>query len=296
MKQKKMKVLLLGSTGMAGTALKKSLELRKLSVTGIARTNSDYDCDLTDEENLSNVLNMKKYDLIINSAALVNIDYCEENSFASWMINSKLVSVLANWSNKKNIPLLHISTDNFYDYGENNPHKEEDPICCVNEYSRHKYAAEAFALTSKNSLILRTSIIGYRNSLQEGLIQWAISNLIKNKNIELFYDAWTSSIDVDSFADIAIRLFLDEGQRGIINVASSEVYSKEQIIRCLADMLSINHDHCKSVSIKSYFLNRPSCLGLDVSKVETILNMKMPTMHDVCQALISQLKLNSLVH
>ena len=101
MKQKKMKVLLLGSTGMAGTALKKSLELRKLSVTGIARTNSDYDCDLTDEENLSNVLSMKKYDLIVNSAALVNIDYCEENSFASWMINSKLVSVLANWSNKK---------------------------------------------------------------------------------------------------------------------------------------------------------------------------------------------------
>ena len=48
----------------------------------------------------------------------------------------------------------------------------------------------------------------------------------------------TSSIDVDSFADIAMRLFLDEEQRGVINVASSEVYSKEQIIRCLADMFN----------------------------------------------------------
>ena len=291
-----MKVLLLGSTGMAGSALKRSLESRNFSVTGIARTKSDHDCDLTDENNLSNVLNMKKYDVIINSAALVNIDYCEENSYASWMINSKLVSVLANWSYKKNIPLLHISTDHFYDYGDNNPHKEEDPICCVNEYSRHKYAAEAFALSSKNSLILRTSILGYREFGQGGLIQWAISNLIKNKKIELFYDAWTSSIDVDSFADIAIRLFLDEKQRGVINVASREVYSKEQIIRCLADMLSINHHQCKSVSIKSYFLNRPSCLGLDVSKVEKILNIKMPSMQDVCLALISQLKLKSLVH
>ncbi len=291
-----MRALLLGSTGMAGKALKKFLESRKFSVTGIARTNSDYNCDLTDENKLSNVLSMKKYDVIINSAALVNIDYCEENSLASWMINSKLVSVLANWSNKKNIPLLHISTDHFYDYGDNNPHKEEDPICCINEYSRHKYAAEAFALNSKNSLILRTSILGYRESGQGSLVQWAISNLIKNKKIELFYDAWTSSIDVDSFADIAMRLFLDEEQRGVINVASSEVYSKEQIIRCLADMLLINHDQCKSVSIKSYFLNRPNCLGLDVTKAEKILNMKMPSMQDVCLALISQLKLNSLVH
>ena len=43
-------------------------------------------------------------------------------------------------------------------------------------------------------------------------------------------------------------------------------------------MLLINHDQCKSVSIKSYFLNRPNCLGLDVTKAEKILNMKMPSM------------------
>ena len=65
------------------------------------------------------------------------------------MINSKLVSVLGIGV-IKNIPLLHISTDHFYDYGDNKPHNEEDPICCINEYSRHKYAAEAFALNSKN--------------------------------------------------------------------------------------------------------------------------------------------------
>ena len=104
-----MRALLLGSTGMAGKALKKFLESRKFSVTGIARTNSDYNCDLTDENKLSNVLSMKKYDVIINSAALVNIDYCEENSLASWMINSKLVSVLANWSNKKYSTAPHLN-------------------------------------------------------------------------------------------------------------------------------------------------------------------------------------------
>ena len=145
-------------------------------MTGIARTNSDYNCDLTDENKLSNVLSMKKYDVIINSAALVNIDYCEENSLASWMINSKLVSVLANWSNKKNIPLLHISTDHFYDYGDNKPHNEEDPICCINEYSRHKYAAEAFALNSKKLFNSQDQYPWIESLAKRSLVQWAISN------------------------------------------------------------------------------------------------------------------------
>jgi len=292
-----MKVLLLGSTGMAGSALKKSLQNRGLSVIGIARTNSDYDCDLSVESNLFHILNMHNYDSIINSAALVNVDYCEKNSLESWTINSKLVSIVANWSCKKNIPFLHISTDHFYDYGDNSPHKEEDLICCINEYSRHKFAAEAFALTSKNSLILRTSLLGSRVSKENiGLVEWAVSNLLKNKKIKLFNDAWTSSIDVDSFADIALQLFLDKNVFGIINVASSEVYSKEQLIRCLADKLSISHNQCESVSIKSYFSNRPNCLGLDVSKVEKILNLKMPNMNDVCLSLISKLKLDSSTH
>ena len=53
-----MKILLLGSTGMAGSALKKSLELRGQSVVGVARTNSDYNCDLSNESNLFHILNM----------------------------------------------------------------------------------------------------------------------------------------------------------------------------------------------------------------------------------------------
>ena len=291
-----MKVLLLGSTGMAGTALRKALESRKLSVFGIARKNSDYDCDLSNESHLSDVLRMHDYNAIINSAALVNIDYCEENPLESWMINSKLVSVLANWSKKNDIPFLHISTDHFYNYGGNKPHKEEDSICCINEYSRHKYAAEAFALTYDNSLVLRTSIVGSRPSKDENLIEWAIKSLTNNEKIKLFYDAWTSSIDVETFADIALKLLFDIKYKGIINVASSEVYSKEQLIRRVADMLLLSHHQCVSASIKSVYTNRLNCLGLDVSRVETLLNIKMPGLEDVCSSIISQLKFSLPVH
>lgn len=285
-----MTVLLLGSTGMAGTSFKNALNAKGISVLGVARSCSDFNCDLTDEFQLSNVLRLKNYDAIINCAALVNVDYCEKNSIESWKINAKLVSLLANWCQKSEVPLLHISTDYFYNYGDNIPHKEEDPIFCVNEYSRHKYAAEAFALTFKKSLVIRTSIVSSREP-KKSLVKWAIDSLQRGEPIELFYDAWTSSIDVDTFVELALCLFFHIGHRGVINLAAGEVYSKEQLILRLAEKLSIKHRRCISTSIKKNFFNRPNCLGLDVTKAEKLLNKKMPSLTDVCDSLVSQLKI-----
>ena len=151
------------------------------------------------------------------------------------------MSLLTNFSNELNIPLLQISTDHFYNYGDNHPHKETDPVFCVNEYSRHKYAAEFFALASPTSLVLRTSILGVRKKNQKSLIEWAIQSLLQREEIELFNDAWTSSVDVETFARCALKLFFDESYRGLLNLASSEVYSKEQLVRKLANMLDLDH-------------------------------------------------------
>ena len=84
---------------------------------------------------------------------------------------------------------------------------------------------------------------------------------------------WTSSIDVDTFAEIASNLFLIK-KYAILLMSQQVKRFKEQLIRSLADKLSISHKQCESTSIKSLF-NRLSCLGLDVSKVEEILK-KMP--------------------
>ena len=277
---------------MAGTALKKSLISRGIEVVGVARSNADITCDLTDESQLVKILRENAYDAYINAAALVNVDRCETSPLESWNVNSKLVSHLANFSSELEIPFLQISTDHFYTYGEDYGHGENDQIFCVNEYARHKYAAEAFALTSQNSLVVRTSILGSRRGGQKSLVEWAIESILKHKPIELFSDAWTSSLDVETFSEVALQLFLDIEYRGVINIGACEVYSKEKLIRNLANMLSIDHSMCVSGSVKRALSNRPNCLGLDVTMVENALGQKMPTLNEVCKSLISQLSLD----
>ena len=98
---------------------------------------------------------------------------------------------------------MQISTDHYYDYGGSMMHSETDSITLLNHYSSQKYAAEAFALTSKYALVIRTSFIGVGGKkiiLLNGQLK------LLQKKMNLFNDAWTSSIDVNSFVKYAVLL------------------------------------------------------------------------------------------
>lgn len=288
-----MKVLLFGATGMAGSSIKHELLERSIEVVGVSRSGSDLSCDIKDENQIASVLCSDQFDAVINAAAQININRCDQDPLESWKVNAKAVSIIANFCNELDIPLLHISTDHFYTYGDNYPHKESDPVFCVNEYARHKFAAECFALNYSGSLVLRTSILGKSTKGQKSLIDWAIDSLQRQDKIELFCDAWTSSLDVETFSKYAINLFLDVRHKGLLNLASSEVYSKERLIRKLADMLQIDHSKCFSGSVKR-LSNRPNCLGLDVSVAQNLLNNSLPTLEEVCTNLISNYRFGAV--
>lgn len=281
-----MKVLLLGATGMSGLVIKSDLENRGVEVIGVARSGADVNSDLGDSDHVEEILADDSFDAYINAAALTDIAKCEAEPLESWRINAKLVSILANSSQKHCIPLMQMSTDHYYDYGGDLPHSENDRVVLMNEYARHKYAAEAFALTSEHALVIRTSILGRRVNGLPSLVDWAIKSLQSDEELELFRDAWTSSIDVYTFSEIALMLLFDYKFRGLINVGSHYVYSKETLVRKLADVLGLNHTHHRSVSIRST-LNRPNCLGLDVTKAEQLLARKMPDLDQICRSLVA---------
>ena len=280
---------------MAGSSIKHELIEQSIEVFGVSRSGPDLTCDLKDEVQIAHAFSVDQFDAVINAAAKININRCEQNPLESWKVNAKAVSIITNFCDSRDIPLLHISTDHFYTYGDNYPHKESDPVFCVNEYARHKFAAECFALNYSNSLVLRTSILGKGTKGQISLIDWAIKSLMRKDPIELFCDAWTSSVDVKTFSKHAISLFLQAKHRGLLNLASSEVYSKEQLIRKLAEMLDIDHSQCTSGSIKS-LSNRPNCLGLDVSLAHKILKKKLPTLEEVCANIIKAYSFNGKNH
>ena len=104
------KILVLGSSGQIGTALKKDLT-KWCEATFLNRN----DLDFADTESLSTRLKDFKPDFIINSAAYTNVDQAEEFQENAFQVNSFAVEKLSKFANSIGAVLVHFSTDYVFD-------------------------------------------------------------------------------------------------------------------------------------------------------------------------------------
>ncbi|MCX9085012.1 MAG: SDR family oxidoreductase [Candidatus Methanoperedens sp.] len=284
-----MKVLVIGSTGMLGQALMYEMKRCGIKVIGIARSGADISCDIVDDRTLSNIILSIKPQIIINSAAMVSLAKCEDKPDYAYLINARPASILAEISLKTGIYFIQISTDHYYTGDCNIKHTEEQPIRLINEYGRTKYAGESFALTCQNALVVRTNIVGFRNKIDTPtFVEWAIQNIKNNSPITLFDDYFTSSIHVTQFSSALLDI-IEKRPSGVLNLASSEVFSKKAFICALAEKMGHTLTNVKIGSVvDAGDASRAESLGLDVGKAETLLGYKLPNLEEVITSIVEK--------
>ncbi|WP_321419201.1 SDR family oxidoreductase [uncultured Methanomethylovorans sp.] len=284
-----MQSLLVGSTGMLGQALMKEMKSRGFEVIGVARSGADISCDIVDEGELSNIISSIKPQLIINSAAIVNLAKCEEKPDCAYLVNARSASIMAEISRKTGIYFIQISTDHYYTGDFNLKHTEEHPIQLINEYARTKYAAECFALAYQKSLVIRTNIVGFRNTIEaQTFLEWVIQNLKNQSPMTIFDDYFTSSIHVKQFSSALLDI-IEKRSYGLLNLASRDVFSKKSFICALAHKMGYSLDNVKVGSVfDTGAVSRAESLGLDVGKAEKILGYELPTLNKVIASITEE--------
>jgi dTDP-4-dehydrorhamnose reductase len=284
-----MKILILGATGMLGKAIYRTAQNNNYTVIGVARSGTDRSVDIKNETGLQRLVRDEQPQIILNTVAITNIDYCEKNPEDVFMTNTRPASFLADLSSELNAYLVHISTDHYY-HGEGlKRHSEVDPITLVNEYARSKYLAECFTRLYPNSLIVRTNIVGFRG-LKESptFVEWCLKILTEKEQVTLFDDYYTSSIDVCRFSEILLDL-IRKKITGTLNVAGRDVTSKREFITDLANAFNLDISHATAGSVhRMESTPRADSLGLDVKKVEEILGYPMPDRYEVVENLKRQ--------
>ncbi|MDP2125224.1 MAG: sugar nucleotide-binding protein [Parvibaculum sp.] len=282
-----MKVLLLGSTGLLGLAIAPEWRRRGHTILEAARRDAPIVLDIADEAALASTLAAEAPEIVVNTAALTDIDACEHDPAAAWRINARPLAFLADWSSRTGGRLVHISTDHYYLDGRAAAHDERAPVMLVNEYARTKYAGEALALTAPLALVLRTSIVGIRRWERPTFAEWAIDVAVHDRPATLFNDAWSSSIDVRTFAGAALDM-IEAGATGLFNLAAGEVYTKEAFLREIARQLDVTLTSAVAGSIGELATRRASQLGLDVGRAEQILGYHLPTLEEVVASVLKQ--------
>ena len=282
-----MKALLLGNTGLLGQAMAKELRGRNIRVHEAARRGSASHLNVEDLPSLSALLAEASPDIVINCVALVDIDACERDPGRAWRVNGRPLAVLADWAATHDRPLLHVSTDQYFLRGGNHPHDEAAPVTLINEYARTKFAGEALALTAPQALVLRTAIVGIRKWPMRTFAEWAIDVAEKDQAVQLFADAFTSAIDVATFAKASLDL-LDGGARGLFNLASREVYSKERFVHEIAAQMGRRLSNATTGSVSVLPTRRANCLGLNVRRAQQRLDYELPDLHQVIASILRQ--------
>lgn len=282
-------ILIIGSKGMLGMAVANECLQRGQRFLGLDLTDADFNVDMTNDAAVASVFNEVQPDVVINCAAIVDVERCDSDPLLAWNVNARAVSLLTQLCRKNDSKLVHVSTDHYFSGSGSMKHDERAPVSFFNEYARTKFAGEAFALSVENSLVLRTNIIGFRGHGYPTFAEWAFDAVEQDREITLFGDSFVSCIDTDSFATVIFDL-VEGNACGLFNVANHEVFSKKELILKIAACTNLKLNHACSGSVAELNVHRADSCGLDVTKAEKKLGYTLPTLSEVVARLVEKRK------
>lgn len=283
------KVLILGAAGMLGRTLVTEAKKRNFQTFDADQHNASLLFDITEDQAVKALIRQINPNILINTVAMVSHNTCENNPANAYLVNARPASIIAQLAKEQNFYNIHISTDHFYTNDKNKKHTESDDVCLVNEYARTKYAAECFALTYAQSLVVRTNIVGFRNEPERAtFVEWVIQSLKTEAPITLFDDYYTSSIDVTTFSKILFDIIGAKKQYGLLNIACREATTKQKFIEQFAQKLDSPLINASTGSVHALPGLRAESSGLDVTKAERITNYKLPTLDQVLDKLANE--------
>lgn len=150
-----MKILVTGAHGQLGKALTQQLHKRKAEFLALSHTQ----LDITNKENVQEVLFRFHPDLVINTAAYTAVDDAESDPQTAYTVNCDGVSNLAEAVEAIDGAIFHVSTDYVFPGTQQHHYSETDPTDPINVYGKSKLAGEIAATKARKHVILRTAWI-----------------------------------------------------------------------------------------------------------------------------------------
>ena len=234
--------------------------------------------DLSSKEELEKFFSNIDSAIIINCAALTDVDLCEADMELANEVNTLIPEKLSFFCNKYGHKFIQISTDQIFN-GKSSFYNEEFPIEPINSYGKTKALSEQLIQENcNNSLIIRTNFFGWGTSYRTSFSDFLVNSIRENKKINLYEDLFYTPIYIGVLVDY-IHLLIDQDSTGVFNIVSNERVSKFEFGKCLFDIFNgdftlinkANYEYTKTHA------QRPNDMSLDNKKLKSKLGIKIPS-------------------
>ena len=252
-----MQVWVLGASGLLGASLCPFLSQKGYTVMTHRSSGSGTDmiADLSDGVEAAKAFNQtiesgKPPDVIINLAALTNVDQCETYPDRAYRLNTGLVENVVRWikSTSPKTHLIHISTDQVYD---GDGQAAESDVRITNTYAFSKYAGE-LAAQLIGATVLRTNFVGVSECEgRQTLSDWLVASLRKQEPITLFEDVLFAPLSIVELCKM-IEVVIQQRHPGVFNLGSKAAISKAEFAERLAAGLGLSLDSAQRKSVREF--------------------------------------------
>ena len=151
-----MKVAVIGANGQLGSDVVAAFQKQGDCVVPLTHA----EIELANSESVSSSLAGIQPDLVVNTAAMHNVDTCEQQPERAFAVNGLGCRNLAIKAREIGAVLMHVSTDYVFDGGKRSPYVEDDAPRPLSVYGNTKLSGEYFVrATAEKHFVLRTSAI-----------------------------------------------------------------------------------------------------------------------------------------
>jgi dTDP-4-dehydrorhamnose reductase len=276
-----------GASGLLGSMLtllaRQRFEL--LALTRSRRLNPDgfqtQRLDLAAEDEVTRVLDDFRPDTLIHCAALTSVDRCEKDPLEALRQNCEIPSRLALWCRRKEVRMVHLSTDAVFD-GERGGYEEGDEARPVNEYGTSKRAGEVRVFEANPAaLVVRTNLFGCGLDGPAALVGWMLFQLKSGKDVPGWTDVRFNPLFTGTLAAVLLDLTKSE-RSGPLHLAARNSMTKFDFARIIAatwgyDPERVRPTRSVDASLKT---RRPLDTTLSVDLAERILGRRVPSVED----------------
>ncbi len=298
-----MKLLITGSNGLLGQKIVDLIVDRghdQLSGTGLGPDRKDIDyaayqysrMDITDKQQVFDVIDKSQPDAVINTAAMTQVDECESEREKCWNLNVTAVENLCAAAKKYHFHLTHLSTDFIFD-GENGPYREEDKPNPISFYGESKLASEKVLLESSiEGAIVRTVLVYgiVPNMSRSNIILWVKKSLEEGKSLNIVDDQWRTPTLAE---DLAEGCFLIAKQRaqGIFNISGQDLLTPYDMAIKTADFFNLDKSLINRTDGSKFQqkAKRPPKTGFILEKARNQLGYKPHSFDEGIEILSNQL-------
>ncbi|MEZ0542113.1 SDR family oxidoreductase [Fibrella arboris] len=282
-----MKILITGANGLLGQKLVGLLANQSdVELVATARgtnrlpTATGYTylaMDITDRQQVLDVIAQVRPDAVIHGAAMTDVDKCELDKDGCWAQNVTAVEHIVEACRAVNAFLCHVSTDFIFD-GSAGPYTEAAEGNPISFYGWSKYAAEKVVINSGLDWAIARTVLVYgiaHDMSRSNIILWVKKSLEEGKTIKVVTDQFRSPTLAEDLA-AGCALIAQKQATGIFNISGKEVLTPHEMAIQTADYFGLDKSLITEATAATFTqtARRPPRTGFIIDKARTELGYK----------------------